>query len=177
MRLVQKDLMMFSFALLWAFSGPASANLLSVAPVERTQAFPEEVFAREGTAVLFTAKASAPDAKLSLIQIDDQGSPLAYVGVLSDDKTRGDRVRADGIYSLKTEIKGVRATTLRFAVITDRGEINAETFAKLPPVQLEPGIRTVEVRVVPRPSLVQILQQIWARWRTPAEEQPDEVSY
>ncbi len=146
-------------------------------PVEKLQAFPDEVFAREGTAVLFTAKATRPDAQLALIQIDEQGKPISYVGVLSDDKTRGDRVAHDQIFSLKMEIKGTRGTVLHFAVITDNGQINADTFSKFPPVNLATTSVLSHVKVVLRPTLVQIVRQIWARWRKPTAEKPDQVSF
>ena len=160
---------------------PAAAQLASAAttltpPVTRLQAFPTEIFAQEGTAVLFTAKATRKDAKLALIQIDARGAPLHYIGIMTDDKTFGDRVRADGIYSRKMEINGRRGTTLHFAVITDEGQISPENFHSLPPVAVQ-GPWTTQVEVALRPTFVQLLHNVWDRLRNPVERRPETATY
>lgn len=145
-------------------------------PVEKLQAFPKEVFAQEGTAVLFTAKATEKNAKLALIQVDEAGQPLHYIGIMTDDKTFGDRVRGDGVYSRKMEIKGRRGTRLHFAVVTDNGQIDEKTFHALPAVAI-PGPHATDLEVILRPTFVQLMHNVWDRFRNSAEKQPESATY
>ncbi len=174
------ELKTFSVGLLWALSvsvaHATAPAVTAVTPVEKLQAFPKEIFAQEGTAVLFTAKATAKNAKIALIQIDETGKPTHYIGIMTDDKTFGDRVRNDDIYSRKMEIKGRRGTILRFAVISDTGQITSQTFHDLPVVPAT-GPLSTQVEVLLRPTFVQLLQNVWDRLKNPPEQQPETATY
>jgi hypothetical protein len=168
---------LLGFLSLGLLTAPTFADVsLTAAPVEKLQAFPKEIFAQEGTAVLFTAKATRRDAKLSLVQIDEAGKPIRYIGIMTDDKTFGDRVRNDGVFSRKMEINGRRGMQLRFGVIADTGQITADNFSQLPPLAMD-GPQVTEVEVVLRPTFVQLLHNVWDRLRNPGEQQPESAIY
>jgi hypothetical protein len=176
MKLFLSALLFFQFSTA-ALAGTSKSStpppiLPPAPPVQGLRAFPQEIFAQEGTYVLFTTPSTDPNAQLSLIQIDEEGKPLAYAGIMADDKSQGDRVAHDGIFSRKFEINGQKATVLRFTVIVDDGRLTHETFHRLSPLPAILYPRT-EVRVTLRPTLPQILKNVWDRWRSPSVEQPE----
>jgi hypothetical protein len=78
--------------------------------------FPLELFVKESSPVLFTVKPGHPDSRLALIEVDEQGRKLRYIGVMTDDGVMGDKIRGDGVYTRKISVteKTARKARSRF---------------------------------------------------------------
>lgn len=123
---------------LWCnFSFPASPP-----PVGSLSSDLTEFFSGEEARVLIEAKL-APGAQAPKLLREGRGHDKV-VGVLNDSGVFGDRRAGDGVFSRKILFKEALAKTIRLHI-----EGNTETLA---------------LTVKPRPTLLEILGQIWSRF-------------
>lgn len=131
-------------------------------PVELFHVFPRELFVKESSPIIFSAKLAAgaiPKAgekppNLTLIQVDASGKKLRYIGIMSDDGVMGDKVRGDNILTRKHQLTEKVAQKVYFAVVE-------ETAAGVPE-QVDPA-KAVSIEIIRRPSFVEIVSTIWSK--------------
>lgn len=129
---------------------------LAVAGQFAPNVFPKELFVKESSPVIFTVKPDQANDRLTLIEVDEKGKKLRYIGVMTDDGVMGDKIRGDGVYTRKISVTEKKAQLFHYAVVE-------ETDAGVPD-ELDPA-KTSELRILGRPSMVEVLSSIWARIR------------
>lgn len=100
--------------------------------------------------VMLPSQPNAPDA-VRVVQYDPAGKQVRYRWHLHDDGRLGDHKAGDGIYSATAYFKQSAPKTIRLVVEQDSAAA-------------EPVSATLTIR--PRPSMLQLLGQLWHKLRT-----------
>ncbi len=122
----------------------------------------EFVYAKEGKKLTITAKVTGTP-KLSLVQVDENGNRLRFLGVMTDRGAIPGAAEAGSqpgtvtthSYFRKIQIQEREPGRLHFVVVND---LELESF--------RPAARPeVVVEVLERPSFLQVLKGIWKKFR------------
>lgn len=148
----------------WLLLSPASA--LAGIDKDSFKASHDSLFTKESVAITFRVKV-IPDAEgktpdVSLLQVDDQGNKLRYIGIMSDDGVMGDRKAGDGIFSKKINLTEKKAGNVYFAAVEDRAsDVSLETGTPSPEVINR--YPHVKIEVLRRPSFIEAMGRVWNR--------------
>jgi hypothetical protein len=131
-----------------------AASAALAAPAQfKPDVFPKELFVKESSPVLITVSAPSGATQLTLLEVDETGKKLRYIGVMTDDGVMGDKIRGDGVYTRKISVTEKRAKKFYYSVIE-------ETAAGGVPEQVDPALIN-SIEIVGRPSMVEVLAIIW----------------
>jgi hypothetical protein len=120
-------------------------------PYSDFQVFPSELFVKESSPMIFSVKMDTTSKlKLAIIQIDETGKKLRYIGALTDDGFMGDKVKGDGIFTRKFQVSEKRPATLRFAVVEELTDVPSQVDLNIPGT-------LAQVVIIPRPSFVELV--------------------
>lgn len=126
---------------------------------------PNSLFTFEDKGVVFTAKVSQSDGKaqkIGLIQVDEQGRKLKYIGAMYDQGVFSDRVSGDGIYTRKVQFKPKKAGRLYFEAINEEFAHQQQDPQDASSALAEFPARRTALQIVRRPTFIESIKQAWA---------------